>query len=86
MHDIMKYLKTGELPENGKQTHRLRIQAACFTLINDQIYRQSFGGAYLKYLSKSEAKYVLAKLYEGICGNHPGERTLAHYAYKKEYC
>ena len=81
----MKYLKTGKLPENGKQAHRLRIQAACFTLINDQIYKQSFGGSYLKYLSKSEAKYVLAKLYEGIWGNHLGGQTLAHRAYKKEY-
>ena len=26
MHDIVRYLQTGELPEDGKQAHKLRIQ------------------------------------------------------------
>ena len=39
MHDIVKYLKTGELPEDEKQMHKLRIQATSFTLIRDHLYR-----------------------------------------------
>ena len=31
MHDIVKYLKIGELPKDGKQAHKLRIQVARFT-------------------------------------------------------
>ena len=31
MHDIVKYLQTGELPKDGKQAHKLRIQVARFT-------------------------------------------------------
>ena len=85
MHDIVKYLKTGELPEEEKQAHRLRIQAPRFTLINDQLYRRSFGGPYLKYLSELEAKYVLAELHEGVCCNYPSGRTLAHHAYMQGY-
>ena len=85
MHDIVKYLQTGELPEDEKQAHRLHIQAARFTLINDQLYRRTFGGPYLKYLSELEAKYVLAELHEGICGNYPSGLTLAHRAYTQGY-
>ncbi|KAL6319794.1 hypothetical protein AAG906_036854 [Vitis piasezkii] len=85
MHDIVKYLQTGELPEDEKQAHRLRIQVARFTLINDQLYRRSFGGPYLKYLSELEAKYVLAELHDGVCGNYPSGLTLAHRAYTQGY-
>ncbi|KAL6321503.1 hypothetical protein AAG906_019683 [Vitis piasezkii] len=60
MHDTVKYLKTRELPKDGKQAHRLCIQVAHFTLIKDQLYKRSFGGPYLNCLSELETKYVLA--------------------------
>ena len=81
MLDIIKYLHTGDVLKDGKQAHKLCIQTTRFNLINNQLYKQSFGGSYLKCLSQPEAKYVLAKLYEGICHNYLGGRTLAHYAY-----
>ena len=34
MHDIVEYLQIAKLPEEEKQAHKLRVQAA-FTLIND---------------------------------------------------
>ncbi|KAL6327131.1 hypothetical protein AAG906_014949 [Vitis piasezkii] len=85
MHDIVKYLKTGELPEDEKQMHKLRIQTTRFTLISDHLYRRSFGGPYLRCLSNPKAKYVLAELYEGVCGNHPNKQTLAHCAHTQGY-
>ena len=85
MLNIVKYIKTREIPGDKKQAHKLRIQAACFALINDQLYRRSFGGPYLKCLSEPNAKYVLFELHEGVCGNHLGERTLAHRAYMQGY-
>ena len=81
MLNIIKYLQIGNVPEDGKQTNKLCIQVAHFTLINDQFYKQSSGGLYLKCLSELEAKYVLAKLHESICSNHLGGWTLAHHAY-----
>ena len=81
MHNIVKYLQTGELPEYEKHEHKVRIQATRFTLINDHLYRWSFGGLYLRCLSDTKAKYVLDELYEGVCGNHLGRRTLAHRAH-----
>ena len=71
MQPIANYLRIGEVPEDGKQAHKLHIQATRFTLINDQLYRQSFGGPYLKCLTNFEAQYVLVELHEGVCSNHP---------------
>ena len=84
MHDIVEYLQMAKLPEEEKQAHKLRVQVA-FTLINDQLYRWSFGGSYLRCLSNPKAKYVLAKLYEGVCDNHLGKQTLAHRIHAQGY-
>ena len=73
MLNIVKYFQTGKVPWDKKQAHKLRIQVVRFTLINDQLYRWSFGGPYLKFFSKPEAKYVIAELHKGVCGNHLGE-------------
>ena len=35
--DIVKYLKAGELPEDEKHAHKVCIQSACFTLINERL-------------------------------------------------
>ena len=70
MQFIIYYLHIGEVLEYGKQAHKFRVQATRFTLINDQLYRRSFGWSYLKCLTNSEAQYVLVELYEGICDNH----------------
>lgn len=66
MCEIETYLRMGELPEEEKQTHKIRVQAARFTLIGDNLHRRSFGGPYLKCLNDLEAQYVLVELHEGF--------------------
>ncbi|RVW46034.1 hypothetical protein CK203_068689 [Vitis vinifera] len=46
-HDIAEYLRTGTLPEDSKQAHKIRVQAARFTLIGGHLYKRSFTGPYL---------------------------------------
>lgn len=82
---IKAYLQAGTLPEDSKHAHKIRVQAARFTLIGDDLYRRSFGGPYLRCLTQLEVQYVLAELHEGVCGNHSGGRTLAHRAHSQEY-
>ena len=55
MQSIVNYLHIGKVPENGKQAHKICIQAIGFTLINDQLYRRSFGMPYLKCLNDMKA-------------------------------
>nr|CAN71147.1 hypothetical protein VITISV_038768 [Vitis vinifera] len=84
-NDIIGYLRTGTLPEDPKQAHKIQVQAARFTLIGEHLYKRSFTGPYLRCLSHSEALYVLTELHEGVCGNHSGGRSLAHRAHSQGY-
>ena len=85
MLNIIKYLTIVDVPEDEKQVHKLCIQATHFTLINDQLYKWSFGDPYLKCLSKPETKHVLVEFHEGICSNHLSGLTLVHHAYTQGY-
>ncbi|RVW70979.1 Transposon Tf2-2 polyprotein [Vitis vinifera] len=71
MQVIIEYLRTGTLPEEPKQAHKIRVQAARFTLIGGHLYKWSFTGPYLRCLNHSEALYVLAELHEEVCGIIP---------------
>lgn len=44
MHEIVKCIRTGELLGEEKQGHKIKVQAAYFTLVIDNLYRRSFGG------------------------------------------
>ena len=84
-NDIIGYLRTGTLPGDPKQAHKIRVQAARFILIRGHLYKQSFTGPYLRCLNHSEALYVLAELHERVCRNHSGGRSLSHRAYSQGY-
>lgn len=55
MHEIEIYLRTGDLPEESKQAHKVRIRADHFTLIRDNLYKRSFRGPYFRCLNDTEA-------------------------------
>jgi hypothetical protein len=78
--EVIKYLKSGELPRDKSQSHKVRLQSACYTLIDDVLYRRGYSHPLLKCLSAPEARYVLREIHEGVCGNHSGGRMLAHKA------
>ena len=85
MDPIRLYIATGELPNDRDKAHKVRIQSARFSMINGQLYKRSLGEPYLMCLTPEQGQYVLAELHEGICGNHPGGRTLAHRAHTQGY-
>ena len=78
---IMCYLSSGELPDNRIKAHKIQVQAARCSLVN----KQSLDWPYLRCLTTQQGQYILAELHEGICENHPGDRTLAHRAHKQGY-
>ena len=85
MDPILLYITTGELPDDRNMAHKIQIQSTRFSIIDGQLYKRSLGGPYLKCLTPEQSQYVLAELHEGICGNHPGGRTLAHRAHTQGY-
>ena len=81
MDPIIHYISMGELPSEKDKAHKVQVQSARFSLVDEQLFKRSLSGPYLKCLTLKQGHYVLAKLHEGICGNHPGDRTLAHRAH-----
>ena len=82
---ISQYINTRELPNEKDKAHRVQVQSARFSLIDGQLFKRSLNEPYLKCLTTDQGQYVLAELHEGICGNHPGNRTLVHKAYTQGY-
>ena len=82
---IVHYLSSGELPDNKIVAHKIQVQATRFSLVNGQLYKQSLEGPYLKCLTTQQGQYILVELHEGICGNHPGGRSLVHRAHTQGY-
>ena len=85
MDPIIRYIDMGELPSERDKAHKVQVQSARFSLINGLLFKRSLGDPYLKCLTPEQGQYVLAELHEGICGNHPGSRTLAHRAHTQGY-
>ena len=85
MDPILLYIATRELPDDRSMAHKIQIQSARFSLVDEQLYKRSLGGPYLKCPTPEQGQYVLVELHEGICGNHSGGRTLAHRAHMQGY-
>ena len=85
MDPIRLYLATGELLNDRGKAHKLRIQSARFFMIDGQLYKRSLGGPYPMCLTPEQGQYILTELHEGICGNNPGGRTLAHRVHTQGY-
>ena len=66
----MHYLSSGELSDNRIEAHKIQVQAARFSLVNEQLYKRSLDESYPKCLTPQQGQYILAELHEGICGNH----------------
>jgi len=73
---LVSYLKNGTLPDGKEAARKLKVKAARFILISDILYKRGFSCRYLRCLSPIEADYVMREVYEGICGNHSGSRSL----------
>ena len=74
----MQYINMGKLPDDKNKAHKVQIQLARFSLINGQLFKWSQDGPYLRCLTTEQGQYVLVELHERICGNHLGDKTLAH--------
>ena len=48
------------------------MQASCFVLIGDVLYKRGFFRPYLRFLDLDEADYVIREVHEdeGVCENH----------------
>ncbi|KAK8928229.1 hypothetical protein KSP39_PZI017669 [Platanthera zijinensis] len=74
---LIAYLKNQQLPEDHKEARRLRMRAATFTFMGEELYKRSFAGPYLKCLSEEDAEYALREVHGGVCDEHLGWKAFA---------
>ena len=74
---LIAYLRSGILPNGKDSARKLKVQASRFLLIRYVLYKRGFSRLYLRCLSHDEADYMMREVYEGICGNHSGARSIA---------
>ena len=82
---IASYLKDDVLPNEKEAARKLKVRAARFVLIKDVMYKRGFSCLYLRCLGNKEANYVMREVYEEICGNHSGSRSLVHKLIRAGY-
>ena len=73
------FLAEDQIPDDEKEANRVRRVAARYWLSTDRkLYRRYFGGSYLLCLHPKKVNELLAKLHDGVCGNHVGGCLLPH--------
>ena len=76
---IIDFLAEDRVPDNEKEDNRVRQVAARYWLsVDRKLYRRYFGGSYLLCLHPKKVNELLAKLHDGVCGNHVGGCLLPH--------
>ena len=86
MKPIIQFLSKDILLEDKSEAEKIRRKAPRFWLSEDQkLCKRSFSGSYLLCIHPEASKLLLEELYEGICGSHTGERSLAYRAITQGY-
>ena len=49
---------------------KIRRQALKYTLFNDELYRRTIDGLFLKCLDSDQSRIAMGEVHEGICGTH----------------
>ncbi|XP_019239194.1 PREDICTED: uncharacterized protein LOC109219207 [Nicotiana attenuata] len=84
-NQFVSYLQDGTLPHDKKETKKLRVQAAHYSLINHELYKRTFGGPLAKCLGPHQIRQVLEEVHEGHCGAHTGNRALVRCLIRAGY-
>ncbi|KAL2249904.1 UNVERIFIED_CONTAM: Retrovirus-related Pol polyprotein from transposon gypsy [Sesamum indicum] len=79
---IVEYLRDGVLPSDPSRARRLKSKAACFTLVDTQLYKRTIERPLLKCLDADRTEYVMTEIHEESYGNHSGGQSLAQKGYQ----
>ncbi|XP_065033909.1 uncharacterized protein LOC135666271 [Musa acuminata AAA Group] len=85
VQEMLRFKQDGTLPDDTTTARRLRRTQAWYTEEGGRLYKRSFSRPLLRCLEPSEARTVLSDMHEGACGEHIGERALAHKVLRQGY-
>jgi hypothetical protein len=73
----MAYLRNHYELENEVDGVRMKHRSRNNKIIDNQLYKQGICEPFLKCISTEEGRRLLLEIHEGICGTHPGTRSIA---------
>ena len=82
---IMAYLHGYYEPEDEVNEVRMKHRTRNYKIINNQLYKQGICEPLLKCISVEEGRELLSEIPEGICGTHPGARTMIGKAFRQGF-
>ncbi|KAF3557282.1 hypothetical protein F2Q69_00012628 [Brassica cretica] len=57
---LVRYLENDILAEDRQEARKIKKQAARYCISQEKLYRRSFSGPYLRYVTLCEPKFVLS--------------------------
>ena len=82
---IVRFLQTGELPEEQEEAERVAWQSSMYQFVDNILYRRRLNGVKLKCIHREDRQKLLAEIHGGICGHHIGARALAGKAFRQGF-
>ncbi|GJV50226.1 reverse transcriptase domain-containing protein [Tanacetum coccineum] len=67
MTPIHEYLVSGLLPEDLKESRKIRVKAPQYKLIRGSLYRRSFYTPWLRYVASPQTDNIVKEIHEGSC-------------------
>ena len=77
MVPIIKYITTGELPQERALSRKIQYQAHRYVMMDQILYRRGLSMPYLRCVSDPEARQIMLEVHEGFCGDHTGGPSLS---------
>jgi hypothetical protein len=81
----MAYLCGHYEPKNEANDIRMKQRIRNYKIINNQLYKQVICTPLLKCISAEEGKKLLPEIHKGICGTHPGAKTMTGKAFRQGF-
>jgi len=81
----MCYLADGILPLEPEEGKKIKINSSKYSLLDGELFRHGFTHPILVCVSGEQCTRIMAELYEGVCDNHVGGRSLASKAVRAVY-
>ncbi|CAH9109579.1 unnamed protein product [Cuscuta europaea] len=75
--DIITFISTGQLPENGTRAKLAKLRAPSYTIEDGRLYKRSYNGTLLRCLHQDEAEVAMEEVHSGTCSAHQGPFSMS---------
>ncbi|GJR49156.1 reverse transcriptase domain-containing protein [Tanacetum coccineum] len=85
MTPIHEYLVSGLLPEDPKESRKIRVKAPQYNLIRGNLYRRSFYTTWLRCVASPQTDDIVKEVHKGSCGFNAEPRSMVVRITKQGY-